>query len=775
MTPKSARNPPPRRILLCVGTVLAAPVGGSVPCPPGRECRRELLPLSHCETSILEDGRVNASCKVLVEAPPQQLFIPSDPEVMTMDELLVSDVPPDERGVAVLSLSRVHIKKWEDFPLGWASSFDRFVSNTSDLLQNIALYSAMIFVKQVELTVTFEKPAKIAIANCSKATEHVTSHCDVYGFKESFINNKSLPTILKTFPSVALSLVLIHNWNAADAVVTTINVTFSVRVKSIPHLVLATIAPFRVTRLVLHRCNFKQIRNTDIPLMRYLKQLDFVYAPITTVHVYAFDMVPDIESISLVGTSLEHIPKGVYKLQKLRRLNMAATVTSLTRPFRFCPGVCEQMSSLVELTFAGTAVPHLRDADFCPFPKLQLLDLSSCSIKQLHGSPFVCLQDLRVLDMHSNQIATISGEAYLGLKRLEILNLRNNNISTLSGDAIFRNLGSLVSLDLSFNQVKNLEGFSAGAASLNLLDLTGNRISQWRPPFFSDMRGLRNLSLSSNLIYTIDNGALQDIEHVTTVNISDNPWDCGSCLLNNLHELLNSSAKLSADGVLCREPERYVNFRAVDVEWNSGVCGPMDFYTAVWVPLLFTTLVSTVVGYGLYTKRWYMMYALLYLRVKINNYKRQSHSGRFMWDAFLCYHTSDASWTRSVLLAKLESPPMRYRVCVAERDFIPGIAIAENICRCISQSRVSLFVLSAEFCRSRWCMFELMLAQHRLFESDRYEHIVFIKKGPIDQSEMCPLLSYLTTSRTYIEVPETGGDERRQDLFWLQVQEALQQ
>ncbi|XP_075547368.1 toll-like receptor 2 [Dermacentor variabilis] len=450
-------------------------------------------------------------------------------------------------------------------------------------------------------------------------------------------------------------------------------------------------------------------------------------------------------------------------------------MTSPNGTFRFCQGICAQTKSLLELILAGTTVEYLRDGVFCAFPNLQFLNLSRCSIVEMYGSPFSCLQNLRELDMQSNQIVSIGARAYSGLKRLEILNLRNNLISTLSGTAIFGNLEFIELLDLSSNKIKSLEHFRADTTSARFIDLSRNLISNWRPPLFSLMHGLRTLVLSSNLIYTIDSRALRDIQQVETINLSGNPWDCGSCLLNNLHVLLNSSAKLSANDVMCKEPERYAGLRAISVRWNWDICGPVDFYTAVCVPLLFTTLATTVISYGLYTKRWYMMYALLYLRVKIKNYKRQSHSGRFMWDAFLCYHISDASWTRNVLLAKLESPPMRYRICVAERDFIPGIPITENICRCISQSRVSLFVINSEFCRSRWCMFEIMLAQHRLFESERDEYIVFIKKGPVDESEMNPMLSYLTTSRTYIDVPQTGSDERLQDIFWLQLQVALQQ
>lgn len=218
----------------------------------------------------------------------------------------------------------------------------------------------------------------------------------------------------------------------------------------------------------------------------------------------------------------------------------------------------------------------------------------------------------------------------------------------------------------------------------------------------------------------------------------------------------------------------YAGQKAEAVEWDRAKCTPLDFYALVGVPLILAVLMISVIGYGLHRKRWYLMYALLYLRVKITTYKRQSQgSGRFLWDAFLCYHISDASWVRNILLVRLESPPIRYRVCVAERDFIPGIPIAENICRCISQSRVSLFVVSEGFCRSRWCMFELTLAQHRLFESERDEHIVFVQKNRVDEAQMGPMLSFLTKWRTYIDVPPPGSDERLQGLFWLKLQAAL--
>ncbi|KAL1475839.1 hypothetical protein MTO96_036981 [Rhipicephalus appendiculatus] len=117
---------------------------------------------------------------------------------------------------------------------------------------------------------------------------------------------------------------------------------------------------------------------------------------------------------------------------------------------------------------------------------------------------------------------------------------------------------------------------------------------------------------------------------------------------------------------------------------------------------------------------------------------------------------------------------MQFRLCVAERDFIPGMEITENICRAIAQSRMSLFVISREFCHSRWCMFELSLAQHRLFESDRQNGLVFIKKNDVDKSEMNTLLRYLTKTRTYVQIPPDGSSDALNNIFWLQLQTALE-
>ncbi|KAL1430357.1 hypothetical protein MTO96_015065 [Rhipicephalus appendiculatus] len=377
--------------------------------------------------------------------------------------------------------------------------------------------------------------------------------------------------------------------------------------------------------------------------------------------------------------------------------------------------------------------------------------------------------------MTGNKIESLYGENVRGLESLLTLNISNNKVTYFQGSYILSALVSLRSLSLAGNLLEKLDLHPRGKTMIEELNIERNLLQLWEPPLFSPMFQLKKLSLAHNYIAQIDNNMLHDIQNVDDVDIRGNRWDCFTCDLNNLHSLLQKHPPKCGDCFQCATPLDLFGQNVSDVTWREDDCGPPDYYRVYVVPGLLTFMVGTLIVNLAYRKRWYIRYAFLYLKVTINAYKRQRNRDIFfLWDGFLSYHASDADWVRDVLLDKLESPPLEFRLCVAERDFIPGMQITENICRAIAHSRTSLFVISREFCRSRWCMFELNLAQHRLFESGRQDGMVFIKKNDVDESEMSALLQYLTRSRTYIQIPQDGSSNMLNNLFWLQLQEALQ-
>nr|XP_037290525.1 toll-like receptor 2 [Rhipicephalus microplus] len=409
---------------------------------------------------------------------------------------------------------------------------------------------------------------------------------------------------------------------------------------------------------------------------------------------------------------------------------------------------------------------------FCAFPILEELALDSCHLLNIYGSPFQCLKRLKSLSLFGNNIEVLYGNSVNGLQNLVTLNISNNNIEYFQGSHILLTLVSLRSLSLSNNLLTELNLRPQGEIMIEELNIERNNVKLWEPPLFSFMFKLKKLGLAHNNITKLDNKMLHDIRHVRDVEFGWNQWDCSSCDLNNIHSLLHEHPPNCSKCFSCATPPELFGNDVRNVTLRDDDCS-LEWYRVYVVPTLLCFMVATILASIAYRKRWYIMYAFLYLRVTINGYRRQRNSDDFLFDGFLSYHTSDGDWVRDVLLPKLESPPMQFRLCVAERDFIPGMQITENICRAIAHSRKSLFVISREFCRSRWCMFELSLAQHRLFESDLQDGLVFIKMNDVGESEMSSLLQYLTKSRTYVQIPEDGSSETLQNLFWLQLHAAL--
>ncbi|XP_077525017.1 toll-like receptor 6 [Amblyomma americanum] len=757
---------------LFIWTVTAAcGLSTSLNCTQVTDQTTLLKKFKHCNVTVV-NGYVHAVCNILVGLQLRQDFIPANPETLTMEQLLVSDEPVDgktpEDGIVCLSLRSVKFKKWEDFPPEMAQQYDQFMTGEGKNFGPYSLYALLIYIRQMTFKVTFGKPPQVAVAVCNRTRADRSCNFDVYGFVERYSHN------FTSAPGFKIVVTFFKYWNIYSVATDAVNITFTDTVKKIPLKLFTYVAFTPIRQFFFYKCNFDSIGHRDIPQLRQLERFEFFHTPIQKIDPLAFDLNPDFRHVSFIGTKLSGIPEAIFPLKRLETLDMSDTDVERGTEFEYCPGNCQQNSSVQRLIMSGTNLNSLPNRAFCGFPLLKQLELENCHVTQLFGSPFECLENLENLSMAGNKIKSFDGENVKGLKKLVFLNLNKNRMANFEGPQVFSTLVSLTRLILSQNELKEIQLGAVEYTPVEHLNLVYNRISKWKPPLFARMSKLRTLHLEHNVLSRISDDMLRDINHVSYVNASWNPWDCSGCKLKNLLSLLKKHPTLCSSCFFCKEPDEHEGRLVLEVPWNEDDCAPPDHYRVYGVPALLSIMVASLVSYAVYRNRWYCMYGVLYLKVAIKGYRRQAHTGRFLWDGFIAYHTSDAEWVRDVLVPKLESAPMRFRLCVAERDFIPGLPITENICRAIAQSRVSLFVLSREFCRSRWCMFELSLAQHRLFENDRHDSMVFIKKNDVVESDMSSMLAYLTKSRTYAQLPPEGSSEALNNLFWLQVQAALE-
>ncbi|KAH9384590.1 hypothetical protein HPB48_026599 [Haemaphysalis longicornis] len=688
-----------------------------------------------------------------------------------MEQLLVSEDPvrPVSQGCAqvCLSLRRLRLKKWDDFSDTLDSSYDHFDAAKGSNLGLLVWFRLQLHMRQMTFDVTFHKPPRVAVAKCDSQRVTRSGIFSVYSIADPFLYVFPGPDFLRAPADTTMP------WNisfvSTDAVITLWK-TWDV----IPTNILWIIATTPIRRFAFYSCNFHNISFNDIPPMKTIQHLEFSRSPIKTVHPEAFDRILSVKKISLTSTKLPGIPEAIFSLKALACVNMSDTNVPPGVEFNFSPGSRNRNSSAVQLITSGSNLTLLRDRDLCGFPNLRELHMDGCHLKMLVGSPFICLKKLQVLSLRENKIPELNEAMLAGLTRLLVLNLTRNRLTVLNGANVLIPLVSLIVLDISFNSIQELHVDKPLNSSPEVLFAQHNRIKKWTLPTFSRMTKLKMLDLSHNELAWLDNEMFLDLNGTKNVSLSYNPWDCYSCYLNNLHNFIDKHQAQCAECMACKVPEEQRGYLVRSVAWREEECVGVDYFRVYAVPGILGIMVSAMLVYGAYKCRWYFIYISLYLKVGIKSYRRQVNMGNYAWDAFISYHDTNSDWVHEVLLPKLESPPLKLRICVADRDFIPGIPITENICRAISQSRVSLFVLSPAFCRSRWCMFEVSLAQHRLSNTERHDGLIFVKKEHIHECEMSNMLRFLTKSRTYIEVPPSNATERRNNLFWLQLQAALQ-
>ncbi|XP_063423305.1 uncharacterized protein LOC134707474 isoform X2 [Mytilus trossulus] len=89
---------------------------------------------------------------------------------------------------------------------------------------------------------------------------------------------------------------------------------------------------------------------------------------------------------------------------------------------------------------------------------------------------------------------------------------------------------------------------------------------------------------------------------------------------------------------------------------------------------------------------------------------RKACSRDYEYDFFISHSHKDEDWVTNILLRYLESQfdeqDVAFKGCIADRDFIPGTSILDNIIGAIKKSNKVLLILTDHFVSSNWCQYE---------------------------------------------------------------------
>ncbi|XP_017782875.1 PREDICTED: chaoptin-like [Nicrophorus vespilloides] len=171
-------------------------------------------------------------------------------------------------------------------------------------------------------------------------------------------------------------------------------------------------------------------------------------------------------------------------------------------------------------------------------PKAFFLYLNNNLIELLNTDMFIDISYVKCLHLNNNRLKKITALTLMGLKaitlelshnQLEDLEDRsipeveklfmNNNKLTSINSKMFLNISHLSTLELIYNRIIDITNWNFKNSNLSILKLNYNKIFKITQKSFSDMKMLMNLSLTNNLISSLE---MNSIPKVKYLNLSYN-------------------------------------------------------------------------------------------------------------------------------------------------------------------------------------------------------------------------------------------------------------
>ncbi len=285
-----------------------------------------------------------------------------------------------------------------------------------------------------------------------------------------------------------------------------------------------------------------EIYSNTFASLTNLRVLDLSHNHIGALGYGSFGGLPNLKALDLTGNSLRGLgfpaalPSLEYLLLKDNKL-MSSSVSSLTQFARNIMHLSIQDNRLTNLGDVHTFLAQLK--------RLQQLYYGGNTIRWCTLSRRVSavrLSNFQVLDLHSSSLQFI-------WSRGRCLNL-------------FDNLGHVIGLNLSFNELQSLpQGVLKGLTSLVEMDLSSNSLTYLQPDVLP--KSLKVLNLSNNFIASPDPVALRSLSFL---DLKMNRFHCGPKLKSFLTWLNTTNVTFLSpvEELRCEFPSGFYNVPLLD-------------------------------------------------------------------------------------------------------------------------------------------------------------------------------------------------------------------
>ncbi|CAC5394569.1 unnamed protein product [Mytilus coruscus] len=344
------------------------------------------------------------------------------------------------------------------------------------------------------------------------------------------------------------------------------------------------------------------------------------------------------------------------------------------------------------------------------------------------------------------------------LKKIVLKNAHINNGIRTYGNRFFKDLASVVSLDISQNDIWYFtDDLLKPMSNLACLYLTQNLLSSI-PVQIIGHSYIKTLDVRNNLLTsvnsTITNWADKMEElHGMTLNLDGNAFECNCDTVDFIRWIQTTKVNLDNRSYICK----LSNGTVIDtlIAYNSLYDLFADCKNTMWLTLA-SSLLSTFVTISLllvvYSKRWKIIFSVYgIIRRTVEREVRKS----YQYDVYMSYEGEIVIWIKDVLVPKLETE-WGLTLCIKDRDFLSGTSLADTEAESIQNSRSIIFLITPESKSSRDCLFELDRAKYEKITKN-LERIIVITKGitiidiPVD-------FSYIWNYAYLIQWPKDPGN-----------------
>ncbi|WAR10553.1 TLR4-like protein [Mya arenaria] len=406
---------------------------------------------------------------------------------------------------------------------------------------------------------------------------------------------------------------------------------------------------------------------------------------------------------------------------------------------------------------------HCLSSRIGPFPNLKFLSLSR-SYCSFINSDFLSMGKLENLQLDQNYLGGMFAhqggrDTFEYLTNLQTLNISTNGITRLKKN-IFNTLIMIEEIDLSSN---NIEMFAVNVKPL---------------------KNLLHLNLRGNAIHTLNNDFRQLLEDNSerignnfTLDLRNNSIEYSCSNQKFLYWLLYHKKRLQGfnEMVFYRLNGSSVDSNAFlrDVPHLRAQCRS---YTIAMVLSALGVLSAgaMITGVILYKKRWKLRYWYYMTKQNYFGYRRllnDYEDENYRYDAFISYSDDDLHFIRGEIIPRLEDCGMK--LCVHQRDFLPGIPIRDNIVDAIRTSKKTVVILSKTFVKTQWCIFEFNMARMESTDNRVCENgclvIVHFENVPA-KSMPLEILDWMDNHSYIMYTRDPDG----QELFWESLATAIE-